>query len=79
MKKKIHKENVSKIDLILPSDLKPFVKQARDRGANSWLNALPLKRQGFNLNKEEFRDALNICYNLPLTGLPSQCACVKTF
>ena len=78
-KAKLHKEKIIKFDSILPSELKPFVKQARDRGASSWLNALPLEQQGFNLNKDEFRDALHLRYNLLLTGLPTQCACGKPF
>ena len=30
-----------------------------EKGSSSWLSVLPLKDQGFNLNKGEFRDALN--------------------
>ena len=49
------------------------VNQARDKGASSWLNALPIKSQGFALNKGEFRDALNIRYSRPIKDLPSTC------
>ena len=78
-KTKLHKEDIVKIDSIIPPELTPLVKQARDSGASSWLNALPLEQQGFNLNKDEFRDAVNLRYNLPLNGLPSRCTCGKTF
>ena len=54
-------------------------KQARDKGASSWLTALPLREQGFDLNKEQFRDALSLRYNIPSEGLPSTCACGDTF
>ena len=49
------------------------MEQARDKGASSWLNAIPLKDKGFDLNKEEFRDSLRLRYNLPLKDLPNQC------
>ena len=32
---------------------------------------MPLREQGFDLNKEQFRDALSLRYNIPLEGLPS--------
>ena len=45
----------------------------------SWLNAIPFEEQGFILNKQEFRDSLCLRYNVPLSGLPSTCACGDTF
>ena len=29
-----------------------------EKGASTWLTALPLQEQGFTLNKQEFQDAL---------------------
>ena len=55
------------------------VKQAQDRGASSWLNALPIKEQNFCLNKEEFSDALRLRYNFDLTNIPSSCPCGERF
>ncbi|CAH3044098.1 unnamed protein product, partial [Pocillopora meandrina] len=43
------------------------------KGANSWLNAMPLADQGLALNKQEFRDSLRLRYNLPVVDLPSLC------
>mgnify|MGYP006992743607 CR=1 FL=1 len=34
------------------------VGQVCEQGASSWLNALPLEKHGFILNKAEFRDAI---------------------
>ena len=31
---------------------------ASEKGASSWLNALPLSRYNFNQNKQEFRDCI---------------------
>lgn len=33
-------------------DLLPYVNQARDKGASSWLTSLPLQEQGLALNKQ---------------------------
>ncbi len=69
----------ARVDDGLSDDLKPFVEQARDKGASSWLNALPIREQQLDLSKDEFRDALRLRYNLPLQQLPSTCACGQPF
>ena len=46
---------------------------------SSWLNALPLEEQSFNLNKGEFRDALSLRYNHTPRNLPSKCPCGEKF
>ena len=51
---------VTTIKAELPSEVVPFYEQAREKGASWWLNSFPFKEQGFNLNKEEFRDALRL-------------------
>ena len=47
----------------------------KECGSYNWLTTLPLKDHDYNLNKEEFWDALRIRYNWPLPRLPSECAC----
>ena len=56
-------------------DMKRNMEQLSGSGASGWLSALPLKEQGFNLNKSEFQDALCLRYNKPLKNLPSKCPC----
>ena len=46
---------------------------------SNWLTALPLKDQGFHLDKRSFWDAICIRYNLPLPKLPSNCVCGVNF
>jgi hypothetical protein len=53
--------------------------QSRDKGASSWLNAIPLKDQGLALNNQQIRDSLRMRYNLPLNDMPSHCACGDRF
>lgn len=72
----------SKINTIVEkqnNDTKRNLEQLAGTGASSWLSAIPLQDQGFNLNKSEFQDALNLRYNKSLKNLPSKCPCEKPF
>ena len=48
---------------------------AHEKGVSNWLNAYPLKEYGFNLNKQQFWDAISIRYGWPFSNLPTTCAC----
>ena len=50
-----------------------------EKGVSNWLSALPLKEDGFSLNKLEFRDATALQYDLPVPNLPNICACENEF
>ena len=50
-----------------------------EKGSSSWLSALPLQDQGFDLNKGEFRDALSLRYGWQLKNTPHYCRCGKSF
>ena len=52
---------------------------ARERGASSWLTALPAEEFGFALNKGAFRDVLALCHGWYPTSIPSQSACGHSF
>ena len=73
------KSRMESIDSTLPLDLLWSVNQSRDKGASSWLNAVPLVDQGLVLNKEEFRDPLRLRYHVPLSDLPSMCVCGEKY
>ena len=51
----------------------------QEKGASSWLNALPIKSQGYALDKQSFRDAISTRYAIPLHKLPSHCVCGNPF
>ena len=53
---------------------KRCLEMAQEKGASSWLNALPIKENGFALHKSEFRDALSLRYNWSPDRLPTKCA-----
>ena len=55
------------------------IEQLSEPGASSWLGALPLQAQGFNLTKGEFQDALALRYKRDIKNLPSKCPCGSDF
>ena len=61
------------------ANMQRFIEQLSEPGASSWLGALPLQEQGFNLTKGEFQDALALRYNKTVKNLPSKCPCGSTF
>ena len=61
------------------ADTQRSIEQLSEPGASSWLGALPLAEQGFNLTKGEFQDALALRYNRTVKNLPSKCPCGSTF
>ncbi len=54
---------------------KKYIEATREKGASSWLTALPIKSLGFVLNKQEFRDALCLRYNWLISDIPKFCGC----
>ena len=75
LKRASAKEKMDSIDSSLSPDLLRLINQSRDKGASSWLNAMPLADQGLALNKQEFRDSLHLRYDSPLVDLTSHCVC----
>ena len=73
------KSRMESIDATLSPDVLQLVNQSRDKSASSCLTAVPLVDQGLVLNKQEFRDSILLRYNLPLSGLPTQCVCGEKF
>ena len=44
-----------------------------------WLTALPIREQGFYLNKQEFRDVLCLHYGWRLPNVTDHCVCGSSF
>ena len=73
-------ELLAEITNELGSSEKAKVLEAiQEKGAASWLSALPIKSQGYALDKQSFRDAISIRYGIPLHKLPSHCVCGSPF
>ena len=48
-------------------------------GCNNWLNIIPIEEYNYNLNKQQFLDAVGLRYQLPNPNLPTQCPCGEKF
>ena len=80
---KAKKDTLQGIELEVREKLEIEQVRAMDiaqlKGASSWLSALPLDEEKFNLNKREFCDAVRLRYRWPFKRLPSICPCSKAF
>ncbi len=75
-RQRLHLEDIKKtatFTLLRAIDL------AEEKGASSWLNAMPLQEYGFNLHKSAFRDAITLRYGWMPAGLPTTCVCGSRF
>ena len=52
---------------------------AQMKGASAWLTSLPLKDEGYVLNKREFFDSIYLRYRWDLKRLPTKCVCSQSF
>jgi len=73
------KENFDKIYQQLSAALKKCVDIAREKGASSWLSAIPIQKHGYALHKRAFCDAIAFRYGWRPPHLPTTCACGKPF
>ena len=64
---------------LLPAETRRAAQLASEKGASTWLMAIPLDRYGFALHKGAFRDALCLRYNWPPPMLPISCVCGQAF
>ena len=58
----------------LPASLQRCMDLSQEKGASTWLTALPIDKHGFSLHKSAFRDALSLRYNWALENSPSHCS-----
>jgi len=69
------KGKLEELKVSLPLKTQRALDLACEKGASSWLTAITLKDMNFDLSKREFRDALRLCYDWPITDGPSVCVC----
>ena len=63
----------------MTEDLKYSVQLASEKGASTWLNALPIERHDLWLTKTEFGGALCIRYGWQFKNISEKCACGSKF
>ncbi|MEL7196650.1 MAG: hypothetical protein AAFO96_29800, partial [Bacteroidota bacterium] len=79
-REKKQQEKMKEIERVVTPELALKIQLANETGASSWLTSLPIKAKGFNLNKQEFCDALALRYGWSIEGLPSICpGCQQPF
>ena len=74
-KEKWYTDEGKEITKNMDEEGKKLVECAKERGASSWLSALPLKKLGYTLNKQEFRDAIHLRYGWKIPETPNHCGC----
>ena len=74
-KTKHNKERQSKIKSSMSNEKLKLLEATTELGASNWLSALPIKSQGFYLDKQSFWDALFLRYGLTVPKLPMYCVC----
>ncbi|MDA8002156.1 MAG: reverse transcriptase domain-containing protein, partial [Alphaproteobacteria bacterium] len=72
-------EEASRLQKRLPANLQRCMELAQEKGASTWLSALPIDSHGFALHKAAFKDALSLRYDWPLENSPSHCSCGQPF
>ena len=63
---------------LLLAPLRRAVDLAKEKGASTWLTALPLVEHGFTLHKGAFHD-LALSYGWTPSEMPSMCTCGSKF
>ena len=59
----LQSSNADEVKAKLPRHLQRAMELGSEKGASSWLSALPIEDHGFALHKSDFRDALCLRYN----------------
>ena len=62
-----------------PAPLQDCMELSQEKGALTWLTALPIDSRGFALHKSAFRDTFPLRYNWGSMNSPSQCSCGHVF
>ena len=78
-KRQVKMANASHLKTSLPAPLQHSMSLVQEKGASSWLTALPVEEFGFALHKGAFRDVLALRYGWCPTLVPSHCACGQSF
>ncbi|KAG1714378.1 Protein lifeguard 1 [Nymphon striatum] len=73
------KYNLQTIEGSLNAEQKRLLECISEKGASSWLNALPLQKYNFHLDKQSFRDAIHLRYGKMLAKLPLTCVCGASY
>ena len=79
MRRSQQQESACLLKSSLDSSLQRSMELAQEKGASSWLTALPVAEFGFTLHKSAFRDALCLRYGWLLSRTLFNCDCGTQF
>ena len=74
-KKKREEEKMIYVKGTLSPQKIRILEAITEKGASSWLTAMPIKEHGFYLNKQEFWDSICLRYGLQFPRMPMKCIC----
>jgi hypothetical protein len=75
----MHEHAISTMSLKSTKPLQRAIAVARQKGASSWLTAIPSIEHETILHKGDFLDAIYIRYGWDILSLPESCACGQKF
>ena len=78
-KQKTQKTKLEAMKCNLNDKQRHAVTFVSEKGASSWLAALPLKQHDFTLTKSEFRNGHALRYGWEPKNLPAECPCGEHF
>ena len=70
-----HQNILAEISNGADDKLKRTLALLQEKGAGAWLTARPMKSLDFELNKQNFSDAIRVRYDWRVPGTPSHCVC----
>ena len=76
---KMHENTLQEIRLEMNDEERRLNEANQESGSYNWLTALPMKVHAYNLNKDQFWDAIRLRYNWVLPRLPEDCVCGNKF
>ena len=68
-------QQMEEVKSLVDEKLERSIVLACEKGAGTWLTALPLQSMGYTLNKQEFRDAVCLRYGWAIPNTPFHCGC----
>ena len=78
-KMELYQQHLNAIKDSLPEDKIKLIEISCEKGASLWLSTMPIKEEGFQIDKQSFWDLIKIRYGHQLTHLPIECSCGSKF
>ena len=78
-KTKFNLETLESIRSSFSEEKNKLIDISREKGASLWLTTLPIRDEGFQLDKQSFWDLIKIRYGYQLSRLPNDCSCGSKF